>query len=438
MNDALEQALGIWRDVILPVAKKQKMELTHEMEFRAPPLVLLLGNHSSGKSSLINHLLGDEIQRTGVAPTDDGFTFLFRGEGEILDGETLSSRPDLPFANLRRFGPGLLRHLRAIPLKNPLLEQIWLVDSPGMIDAGGESQRPYDFGAVVRSLSEQADLILLLFDPEKPGTTGETLQVLTRYLGGMEDRLRIVMNKMDLFSDLRDFARAYGALCWNLSRSIKSQDLPHIYTTSLPGRGGLSPESFQAALEDLGEDIKALPARRGDSRLTRMLSEARKVHMRAEITEAFRSRLKEVKLKSLGIITGLALFCGLGWSLTQAIVQPDSHVGAHLLWFAISLFLLGGSGLFAHRWIRQVERYLKGHLDLIFEETFKEAIAVGADELQHSWQSAKPGLERHLNSLGLSAFQKVRAPELRKLRVAIELDLPALRRQPSTLRGDSP
>ena len=38
------------------------------------PFVFLLGNHSSGKSTFINHVLGRTVQETGVAPTDDGFT----------------------------------------------------------------------------------------------------------------------------------------------------------------------------------------------------------------------------------------------------------------------------------------------------------------------------------------------------------------------------
>ena len=39
------------------------------------PTVIFLGNHSSGKSSLVNWILGaPTVQDTGVAPTDDGFT----------------------------------------------------------------------------------------------------------------------------------------------------------------------------------------------------------------------------------------------------------------------------------------------------------------------------------------------------------------------------
>ena len=39
------------------------------------PCMIFLGNHSSGKSSLINWLVGgDAVQDVGLAPTDDGFT----------------------------------------------------------------------------------------------------------------------------------------------------------------------------------------------------------------------------------------------------------------------------------------------------------------------------------------------------------------------------
>jgi hypothetical protein len=43
------------------------------------PLVFLLGNHSSGKSTFVNYLHGRKIQTTGVAPTDDAFTIIAPG-----------------------------------------------------------------------------------------------------------------------------------------------------------------------------------------------------------------------------------------------------------------------------------------------------------------------------------------------------------------------
>lgn len=44
------------------------------------PFVLLLGNHSSGKSSFVNYVLQRNVQTTGVAPTDDCFTIIGAGE----------------------------------------------------------------------------------------------------------------------------------------------------------------------------------------------------------------------------------------------------------------------------------------------------------------------------------------------------------------------
>ena len=104
-----------------------------------------------------------------------------------------------------------------------------IVDTPGMIDSpklkdftGTNSEtdmdRGYDFESVVKWYAERADVILLFFDPDKPGTTGETLAVLTNALSGMDHKLYIILNKADQFSKIHDFARAYGSLCWNLSK----------------------------------------------------------------------------------------------------------------------------------------------------------------------------------------------------------------------------
>ncbi len=43
------------------------------------PFCLLVGNHSSGKSSFINYILKRDIQKAGVAPTDDTFTVITPG-----------------------------------------------------------------------------------------------------------------------------------------------------------------------------------------------------------------------------------------------------------------------------------------------------------------------------------------------------------------------
>ena len=75
------------------------------------PFVYLVGNHSSGKSSFINYVLGRKIQTAGVAPTDDCFTVIAPGPADIdQDGPALIGDPDMGFSNLRHFGPTLIHH----------------------------------------------------------------------------------------------------------------------------------------------------------------------------------------------------------------------------------------------------------------------------------------------------------------------------------------
>ena len=106
------------------------------------------------------------------------------------------------------------------------IKDFMIIDTPGMIDSpamlnssiASNMERGYDFEKVVKWYAARADLVLLFFDPEKPGTTGETLSTLTNALSGMDHKLHIILNKADQFRKIHDFARAYGSVCWNLSK----------------------------------------------------------------------------------------------------------------------------------------------------------------------------------------------------------------------------
>merc|ERR1719223_1174879 len=159
------------------------------------------------------------------------------------------------FAPLRQFGPTLIHHSLLKIRKDLSSNTFMMIDTPGMIDSAPGStdwDRGYDFTNVVKWLAERADVVCLFFDPDKPGTTGETLRVLTNSLTGMDHKLLIVLNKADQFQRMHDFARAYGSLCWNLSKVIPRKDLPRIYTMCLPNKSeGAENDSIGAGLQDL-------------------------------------------------------------------------------------------------------------------------------------------------------------------------------------------
>lgn len=101
------------------------------------PFVLLLGNHSSGKSSFINYVMGRDVQTAGVAPTDDSFTIITAGPKDTdQDGPALIfGNPALGFSSLSQFGPTLIHHTQLKVRNNIRTTDFMMVDSPGMIDS---------------------------------------------------------------------------------------------------------------------------------------------------------------------------------------------------------------------------------------------------------------------------------------------------------------
>lgn len=247
INPLIEECKRL-RKSVLPISVKYH-GVTEQISAKNTmyPFVLLLGNHSSGKSSFINHILKRKVQMTGVAPTDDNFTIIGPGEADIdRNGPALVGDPDLGFSALKSFGPVLVNHTQLKVRSDTAIKDFMIVDSPGMIDSPVTDKTPsdgpvgmdrgYNFEGVCRWYAERADVILLFFDPDKPGTTGETLSILTTALVGLDHKLYIILNKADQFNRIHDFARAYGSLCWNLSKVIPRKDLPRIHTMCLPAK----------------------------------------------------------------------------------------------------------------------------------------------------------------------------------------------------------
>lgn len=219
------------------------------------PIVFVLGNHSSGKSSFINYVVGRKTQETGVAPTDDGFTCIVGGNRDLdQNGPAVVGDPTMGFGGLRQHGSNLINHLQLKVRENLKLSGVMIVDSPGMIDApvtaasaAGSAasaqsaaaaadasrtrDRGYDFASVVKWFAERADVILLFQDPAKPGTTGETLNIMTTALSGMDYKLSIVLNKCDQFSTVHDFARGEcsTASCCRCSASRTCRRTTEVY-----------------------------------------------------------------------------------------------------------------------------------------------------------------------------------------------------------------
>ncbi|KTG34790.1 hypothetical protein cypCar_00021997 [Cyprinus carpio] len=128
----IAESLGVW---LLPPQKKI--------------IVMIMGNHSAGKSSFINWYVEEHIQKTGVAIETQGFTFITSGrKRESLTGNAT---------------------LHLYPHFRPLLE----------------------------FKGEQADLIFVFFDPMGQALCKRTLNIVEKLSEKCGDKLRFYLSKAD-------------------------------------------------------------------------------------------------------------------------------------------------------------------------------------------------------------------------------------------------
>lgn len=226
-----------------PVARQYDYsEIPLETNIRWRPQVLVLGNYSSGKSTLINDLLGAKVQATGQAPTDDSFTVITHDDSdettnpvitvtEERDGKYLLNDSEYPFESLKKHGERFSAHFRLKKVNSPFLRNLAIIDTPGMLDSITERDRGYNYQEVIGDLAQIADLVLILFDPHKAGTVREAHTSLRDTLPArtFEDRVLFVLNRIDECHSLIDLLQVYGTLCWNLSQMTGRKDIPTIH-----------------------------------------------------------------------------------------------------------------------------------------------------------------------------------------------------------------
>ena len=374
MSETLVKDLEkLLRRKMAPVFKRYGIEIESLLTpLKWQPLVLVIGNYSSGKSTFINELLGMPVQRTGQAPTDDSFTIIAgRASGDAVvevPGSTVVSDEQMPFAPLRRFGEHLVAHLRLKRVDAPILKELALIDTPGMLDSVTEKDRGYDYLGVVNELARMADLIILMFDPHKAGTIKETYQAIRSTLPGAtgEDRVLYVLNRIDECENITDLVHSYGTLCWNLSQMTGRKDIPRIFLTYAPGEAAVSSgvEAWLSEREELKQAVKAAPRQR----MTHLLQEVdrglRELALLAEAMAAYKKGFNERFLNVLrvgGFAALLVFFFGdlltkhfLGMPDTVLLAAlADGTLGRqHLIGPLVGVLLvLVCMSMFVQRWL---------------------------------------------------------------------------------------
>jgi GTPase Era involved in 16S rRNA processing len=307
------------------------------------PMVLVLGSYSSGKSTLINELLGYNVQRTGQAPTDDSFTVI-TNEGQDLPGEipgsTLVNDPKYPFLELKAYGEGLISHFCLKNVPSTLLEDTAIIDTPGMIDSTAERHRGYRYLDVIGELAGMSDLIILMFDPHKAGTVKESFSAIRNVIPGRagEDRVVFVLSRIDECENVSDLIRSYGTLCWNISQMTVRKDMPHIYLTYSPHESRLDHKNSEwpQEREALKQELNSAQAMRINHVLEQVDRRAGELEMVCEAMYFFSSQARRLLSNTLKwsvltavLLAGISYFVLREYSPVQTEhLFPDLSVGS--------------------------------------------------------------------------------------------------------------
>lgn len=202
-------------------------------DFEAKPMVLIIGQYSVGKTSFIRSLLGRDFpgQRIGPEPTTDRFVALMHGDVDrAVPGNALAMRGDRPFAGLQGFGNSFLEKLMGAEVDAPILHNLTLVDTPGVLSGEKQRSRDYDFPAVVRWFADRADLVVLMFDAHKLDVSDE-LKMTIDAIRPHHAKLRVVLNKAESIPP-HHLLRVYGALMWQLGRVVASPEVLRVHIGS--------------------------------------------------------------------------------------------------------------------------------------------------------------------------------------------------------------
>ncbi|MBE9562275.1 MAG: dynamin family protein [Proteobacteria bacterium] len=234
------------------------------------PMISVLGTYSAGKSTFINHYLGQpKLQRTGIHAVDDKFSIICFGDNEnTLPAIAIDADPRFPFYQIsqdiidvtgdveRRLDTYL--QLKACPSEK--LQGKILIDSPGF-DA--DNQRT-SILRITQHIVDLSDLVLVFFDARhpEPGAMRDTLEHLVSKTIDRSDsnKFLYILNQMDVTAQEDNPEEVVAA--WMRGLAQTGLVTGRFYRTFNPNVAVELPENVKERLENKSQaDMKDIHTR---------------------------------------------------------------------------------------------------------------------------------------------------------------------------------
>jgi len=261
----------------------------------------------------------------------------------------------------------------------------------------------------------------------------------------MDHKLLIVLNKADQFEKIHDFARAYGSLCWNLSKVIPRKDLPRIYTMCLPVaenkfQSGADASLIPSALQDLHTardevvaEVRRAPERRMDNVITGLQDAVWQLRMHAVILQDIRARWSKFYWQCRWTELGVAV---TGGSLTAALATYGTSLGPEVTGAVLgaTVLMTGGLNWYHGSQLREWERQAISpeELGAAFQRTHARAVQEGDEFVAALWQRIRDQLSAVLQrESSIGDLESVTKADLQGLDDILNQEVPKLRRRVS-------
>lgn len=141
--------------------------------------IMIVGNHSAGKSSYINWYIGEHVQKAAVAIETQGFTFVTSGKKrDTLKGHATMQLFQHLQPELQQFAPAIYNGVQTeiSTSKNKCFGLITFIDTPGLVD--GSFTYPFPVEQAILSVAKHSDLIYIFFDPIGQALCDRTMKVI--------------------------------------------------------------------------------------------------------------------------------------------------------------------------------------------------------------------------------------------------------------------
>ncbi|KAM7253750.1 hypothetical protein ACFE04_031432 [Oxalis oulophora] len=185
-----------------PLMKEVSLLIDAVSQIDEPFMLAIVGEFNSGKSTVINALLGQKYLKEGVVPTTNEITFLRYSTLDSNEQQRCERNPDGQYVCY---------------LPAPILKEMNIVDTPGTNVILQRQQR------LTEEFVPRADLLLFVISADRPLTESEVN--FLRYTQQWKKRVVFVLNKSDLFQNDHELEEAISFIKKNTEQLLNTNQV---------------------------------------------------------------------------------------------------------------------------------------------------------------------------------------------------------------------